>query len=56
MPTLEDIRLGQLAVAHGLAQPLEVEECLAVQHRREQENNYALLGDILVTAVRKGLE
>jgi hypothetical protein len=48
MPTLEDIRLGQLAVAHGLAQPLEVEECLAIQHRREGENAYALLGDILV--------
>jgi len=48
MPTLEDIRLGQLAVAHGLAQPLEVEECLAIQHRREQENNYVLLGDVLV--------
>jgi serine/threonine-protein kinase len=48
MPTLEDIRLGQLAVAHGLAQPMEVEECLAIQHRREQENNYALMGDILV--------
>jgi serine/threonine-protein kinase len=48
MPTLEDIRLGHLAVAHGLAQPMEVEECLALQHRKEQEDRRALLGDILV--------
>jgi serine/threonine protein kinase len=48
MPTLEDIRLGQLAVAHGLAQPLEVEECIAAQGRREQDANYAPLGEILV--------
>lgn len=48
MPTLEDIRLGQLAVAHGLAQPLEVEECLAEQHRDELAGNYEQLGEILI--------
>ncbi|MCW8128765.1 MAG: protein kinase [Planctomycetota bacterium] len=48
MPTLEDIRLGQLAVAQGLAQPLEIEECLAEQHRNEQNGNYEQLGEILI--------
>jgi len=48
MPTLEDIRLGQLAVAQGLAQPTEIEECLAEQHRNEQGGNYEQLADILV--------
>jgi len=48
MPTLEDIRLGQLAVAQGLAQPTEIEECLAEQHRFEQEGTSEQLGDILV--------
>lgn len=48
MPTLEDIRLGQLAVAQGLAQPLEIEECIAEQHRKEQGGNYEQLGEILI--------
>lgn len=48
MPTLEDIRLGQLAVAQGLAQPLEIEECLADQHEMEQSGKYCQLGEILV--------
>ncbi len=48
MPTLEDIRLGQLAVAQGLAQPLEIEECLADQHRNEQNGKYEQLGEILI--------
>jgi len=48
MPTLEDLRLGQLAVAHGLAQPTEIEECLAEQHRGEQAGRYLQLGEILI--------
>jgi len=48
MPTLEDVRLGALAVAHGLAQPLEVEECLAAQSKREQDGSYEQLGEILI--------
>lgn len=49
MPTLEDIRLGQLAVAQGLAQPLEVEECLAEQHRNEQNGSYETLAEVLIS-------
>jgi len=49
MPTLEDIRLGQLAVAQGLCQPTEVEECLGLQHRNEQEGNALQLGELLIT-------
>ena len=48
MPTLEDIRLGQLSVAKGLCQPLEVEECLALQHKNEQTGNQEQLGELLI--------
>jgi eukaryotic-like serine/threonine-protein kinase len=48
MPTLEDIRLGQLSVAKGLCQPLEVEECLALQHKNEQSGNIEQLGELLI--------
>jgi len=48
MPTLDDIRLGQLSVAQGLCLPTEVEECLAVQHQSEQEGRSEHLGEILV--------
>ena len=49
MPTLDDIRLGQLSVAQGLCQPLEVEECLALQHRSEQTGDSQRLGELLVS-------
>jgi len=49
MPTLEDVRLGQLSVAQGLCQPLEVEECLALQHRSEQTGDSQRLGELLVS-------
>ncbi|MGD0088376.1 MAG: protein kinase [Planctomycetota bacterium] len=48
MPTLDDIRLGQLAVAQGLCLPMEVEECLAAQLQAEQEARQDRLGEILV--------
>ncbi|MCY3021590.1 MAG: protein kinase, partial [Planctomycetota bacterium] len=48
MPTLDDIRLGQLSVAQGLCQPGEVEECLALQHRNEQAGQNDRLGEILI--------
>ncbi|GMV83890.1 MAG: hypothetical protein AMXMBFR7_50740 [Planctomycetota bacterium] len=48
MPSLEDIRLGQLAVAQGLAQPLEIEQAINEQHNAEQGGQYQALGDILV--------
>jgi eukaryotic-like serine/threonine-protein kinase len=48
MPTLEDIRLGQLSVAKGLCQPLEVEECLALQHKNEQSGTVEQLGELLI--------
>ena len=48
MPSLEDIRLAQLSVAHGLCQPQEVEECLALQHRAEQTGANEHIGDVLV--------
>jgi len=49
MPTLEDIRLGQLSVARGLCQPLEVEECLALQHKQEQSGGSEPLGELLIS-------
>ena len=49
MPTLDDIRLGQLSVAQGLCQPPEVEECLALQHRNEQSGSTERLGELLVS-------
>ncbi len=49
MPTLDDIRLGQLSVAQGLCQPPEVEECLALQHRNEQTGASERLGELLVS-------
>jgi serine/threonine protein kinase len=49
MPTLDDIRLGQLSVAQGLCQPPEVEECLALQHRNEQSGATERLGELLVS-------
>ncbi|MCZ7648749.1 MAG: serine/threonine protein kinase [Planctomycetota bacterium] len=49
MPTLEDIRLGQLAVAQGLAQPLEIEQAINEQHRSEQSGNQTALGEILIS-------
>jgi serine/threonine protein kinase len=49
MPTLDDIRLGQLSVAQGLCQPPEVEECLALQHRNEQTGSTERLGELLVS-------
>ena len=49
MPTLEDIRLGQLSVARGLCQPLEVEECLALQHKQEQAGSAEPLGELLIS-------
>jgi serine/threonine-protein kinase len=49
MPTLDDIRLGQLSVAQGLCLPMEVEECLALQARNEQQSgNSDRLGEILI--------
>ena len=48
MPSLEDLRLGQLSVAQGLCQPLEVEECLALQHRSEQNGSTDRLGELLI--------
>jgi len=48
MPTLDDIRLGQLSVAQGLCQPTEVEECLAIQHQSEVDGKNDHLGEILV--------
>ncbi len=48
MPNLEDIRLGQLSVAQGLCQPLEVEECLAQQHKNEQNGGNDRLGELLI--------
>jgi serine/threonine-protein kinase len=49
MPTLDDIRLGQLSVAQGLCKPPEVEECLALQHRNEQSGSNERLGELLVS-------
>jgi serine/threonine protein kinase len=49
MPTLEDIRLGQLSVAKGLCQPLEVEECLALQHKNETSGNAEPLGELMIS-------
>jgi len=48
MPNLEDIRLGQLSVAQGLCQPLEVEECLAQQHKSEMNGGTERLGELLI--------
>src|SRR5437870_1786635 len=48
MPNLEDIRLGQLSVAQGLCQPLEVEECLTQQHKNEQNGGSERLGELLI--------
>jgi serine/threonine-protein kinase len=49
MPTLDDIRLGQLSVAQGLCKPPEVEECLALQHKNEQAGATERLGELLVS-------
>ncbi|HEY3321992.1 MAG TPA: serine/threonine-protein kinase [Planctomycetota bacterium] len=48
MPNLDDIRLGQLAVAQGLCQPAEVEECLALQHHSEQTGKNERMGELLI--------
>jgi eukaryotic-like serine/threonine-protein kinase len=48
MPSLEDIRLGQLSVARGLCLPLEVEECLTLQHKSEQTGQTDRLGELLI--------
>lgn len=49
MPTLEDIRLGQLAASQGLCGPEEVEECLAEQREAELEGRPVQLGEILIS-------
>jgi len=49
MPNLDDLRLGQLSVAQGLCQPGEVEECLSLQVRKEQEGAAAELGELLIS-------
>lgn len=48
MPTLDDIRLGQLSVTHGLCKPPEVEECLALQQSNEQAGVSERLGALLI--------
>ena len=48
MPTLEDLRLAQLAVAQGLTQPLEVEECLAEMRRAEDAGASVQFAEVLL--------
>lgn len=48
MPNLDDLRLGQLSVAQGLCQPGEVEECLSLQLRKEQDGSTQHLGELLI--------
>ncbi len=48
MPTIEDIRLGQIAVAQGLCMQIEIEEALREQAEEEEKGNYEKLGEILV--------
>ena len=48
MPSPDDLSLAKRVVEQGVCQRAEVDECLAIQRKSEQNGQLELLGDLLV--------